>query len=474
MTVGLLWFRQDLRTMDNPAFAKACNEQEILMPLYILDQDAFHIGSAQKWWLHHSLQSLASSLTKMGLNLILRKGNAFEIITQLSKELPINTVYWNHAYEPLIIHQDKSIQSRLEKTGIKVITTNGTLLRDPQNLKTKKGTYFKKFTPFWQCCLKSLVPAKLVTITKHPKPLAIASDKLNDWHLLPRKPNWAKAFSHYWQPGEIGAKRQLTKFIKQHLCNYHRLRDYPAANATSRLSPHLHFGELSPWQIWRALEEVKWDPSYNSNAHNRFLTELGWREFSYYLLFHVPDLPLTNFNTTFNKFSWVVNEPSLECWRHGQTGFPIIDAGMRELWKTGYMHNRVRMLVASFLTKDLLIDWREGAAWFLDTLVDADLANNSASWQWVAGSGVDAAPYFRIFNPVLQSEKFDPEGTYIRQWVPELASVEKPWIHAPWTAPQIKLGLKLGKEYPKPIINHKTAYEYAIQAYKRIKNNSIT
>jgi deoxyribodipyrimidine photo-lyase len=309
----------------------------------------------------------------------------------------------------------------------------------------------------------------LIQVSKWPSKQPIRSESLADWNLLPHHPDWAKEFSQYWQPGERPALVKLEHFIVGQLQQYQELRNNPAVLGTSRLSPHLHFGEISPQQIWNALQQAMHNPHNNLLAIQTYLSELGWREFSYHLLYHYPQLIDTNFKGQFDRFPWQEDEANLRLWQQGLTGYPVVDAGMRELWRTGYMHNRVRMIVASFLTKDLMIDWRKGAAWFWDTLLDADLANNSASWQWVAGSGADAAPYYRIFNPILQGEKFDPQGEYVKKWIPELAAVAKQWIHRPWLAPKDSLPLVLGVDYPFPIVDHATARQIALANYQMLK-----
>jgi deoxyribodipyrimidine photo-lyase len=465
MTIALLWFRQDLRLDDNPAFIEACSQHEFVVPLYIYDEKNSVLGAAQAWWLHHSLNSLSTSLGNRGLTLILRKGNPLEIILELVKQLSIDSVYWNRCYEPLVIERDKKIKAALLSTGTHIKSTNGSLFHEPWTIQNKEGNFFKVFTPYWKECRRSLHIPPIVNLTNHPQGIEIQSDDIQQWKLLPAL-NWAARFSEFWSPGEKGAQIKLNEFIKQHLKDYKRNRDFPAKNATSRLSPHLHFGEISPWTILRALELAKLDPHCDLESAEHFLAEMGWREFSVYLLYHFPKLPSANFRNEFDAFPWQYDEHFLVNWQKGLTGYPIIDAGLRELWATGYMHNRVRMIAASFLTKDLLIDWRLGAAWFLDTLVDADLANNSASWQWVAGCGADAAPYFRIFNPVLQSQKFDPDGSYIRQWVPELSELNGQSIHAPWedaSSNQIY-------SYPMPLVNHHEARARALDRYKQLKS----
>lgn len=468
MSIALVWFRQDLRCQDNPALASACHHHEHVLPIFIKDDATKPLGGAQQWWLHHSLEHLSTSLKQYGLTLILRQGHAHEILLKLVQSLKINAVYWNHCYEPKRIEQDKYIKAQLKQMDVEVYSSNASLLFEPWNIHNQSGTYFKVFTPFWRHCVKQIDLPGSTSIKQHPKPVNTENDALNHWHLLPKNPNWALEFDKIWQPGEDGAHHKLNQFL-EHLNDYKDKRDIPSAEATSRLSPHLQFGEISPAQIWRALEDIKHDPDCRTNAIERFLTEIGWREFAYHLLYHVPTLPKDNFNAKFDDFPWKNNTEHLKNWQAGNTGYPLIDAGMRELWRTGYMHNRVRMITASFLTKDLLIDWRTGADWFMDTLLDADLASNTVNWQWVAGCGVDVAPYFRMFNPILQSKKFDPKGHYIQQWVPELAKVPPKWIHEPWKAPKDTLGICLGKDYPHPIVNHDEARKRALQCYQALK-----
>lgn len=473
VSTAIIWFRQDLRTEDNPALYAACKHHQTVIPLYIYDEDAQHrLGSAQTWWLHHSLQSLQDSLQTHQWNLCLRRGKALDIMSELLHTHSIEAVYWNRCYEPASIQRDEIIKSHLKSLGITCISFNGSLLNEPWTVKNKANQYFKVFTPFWKQALQQLVPVTVPPITQWPQGKSIASDTLDNWHLLPSKPNWAKQFADYWQPGEASANKVLNTFITNQLSTYKADRNVPILNATSHLSPHLHFGEISPWAIVRAVQDALMHTKPNQASAEHFLSELGWREFSYYLLYHFPTLPSVNFRAEFDAFPWQDNFDALKRWQTGQTGYPIVDAGMRELWHTGYMHNRVRMIVASFLIKDLLIDWRLGAAWFFDTLLDADLANNSASWQWVAGSGADAAPYFRIFNPVLQGEKFDPEGLYTRHWVPEIKPLSSQWIHQPWSAPAHEQALLRANHYPERIVDHNLARNQALAAYQAIRASS--
>lgn len=472
MTTAIMWFRQDLRLSDNPAFLEACTRYENVIPLYILDGKNSALGEAQTWWLHHSLNALQKSLyTKMGLKLVLLKGNPLQIILELIHSLPISAVYWNRCYEPLAIERDKKIKATLQEYGTDVQSFNASLLNEPWTIHNKNGDFFKVFTPYWKTCRQALVRKPIQECPPKPTGLNVGSDKLDDWKLLPTLA-WASEFPNFWTPGEEGAQQQLAHFINQRLHGYKINRDYPERQATSYLSPHLHFGEISPWNILMAVESATLDPRCDFTSVEHFLSELGWREFSYYLLYHVPSLPYQNFKNDFDAFPWHNDSALLACWQKGVTGYPIIDAGMRELWATGYMHNRVRMIAASFLTKGLFIDWRLGADWFLDTLVDADLANNSASWQWVAGCGADAAPYFRIFNPVLQSQKFDPSGTYIRRWIPELASLKEDVIHAPWKASNAT-AIYDKTNYARPITDHSETRAKALYYYSQLKKSNL-
>ncbi len=473
MSLAIVWFRQDLRLNDNPAWHKACAEHTQVLPLYIHDTQTHALGGAQRWWLHHSLLALHDSLDKLNLPLCLQHGTPLTLLQKIIKEQGVDAIYWNRCYEPASISRDTHIKSILNQEGIKIHSHNGSLFNEPWTIQNKSGSYFKVFTPYWKHCLQHMAIPDVKITSLRPTCPPIPGETLNHWQLLPTRPNWAKAFHEEWEPGEAGALKKLDRFIEQHLNDYQINRNIPALDASSKLSPHLHWGEISPWTIWRAIEKAKQNPSCNTASADHFLSEMGWREFSYHLLYHFPTLPQCNFKNSFDSFPWQNNKSALKQWQTGNTGYPIVDAGMRELWHTGYMHNRVRMIVASFLTKDLLIDWREGAAWFWDTLVDADLANNSASWQWVAGCGADAAPYFRIFNPVLQSAKFDPSGEYIRQWVPELRDIPTRWIHEPWEAPQHELPQNLDERYPKPMVNHLEAKKIALANYGVISKGII-
>lgn len=471
----IVWFRQDLRLDDNPALLAAAETGKPVLPLYILDDQTpgrWRAGGASRWWLHHSLQALAASLAGRGLTLHLRRGSAGRILNDMIASSGGEAVFWNRCYEPFAIARDTAIKSDLKARGVEVRSLNAALLCEPWTVATKAGAPFKVFTPFWRACQDgglsfetTPAPARIAAAP------ALAADTLDDWTLCPSNPDWASAFSGDWTPGEAGAKARLAEFIDEALAGYAEGRDRPDRAATSGLSPHLHFGEIGPRQIVRAIRSATARAPQIESAAAKFLSEIGWREFSHHLLHQFPALPEQNFRSEFDAFPWIDDPGGLKAWQAGRTGVPIVDAGMRQLWRTGWMHNRVRMVAASFLVKHLLIDWRRGADWFWNTLVDADLANNAASWQWVAGCGADAAPWFRIFNPVLQGEKFDPAGDYVRRFVPELAALPDKWLHKPWLAPDGVLreaGVMLGRDYPAPIVDLARGRQRALAAFTRI------
>lgn len=468
----IVWFRQDLRLLDNPALDYACKIGSII-PLYILDDTLpdWDMGSAQNWWLHHSLTDLGKNLDKYKVQLILRKGNPEKILGEIIAVTGAKFVTWNRCYNPQSIIRDTKLKQLLIEKNIEVKSFNGSLLLEPGSVTNKSGTYFKVFTPYWKECLARINPKPILEIpqfTSHA--LNIKSDDLSDWNLLPTKPDWAEGFKTYFSPGEKGAHEKLTDFLENDIGQYGVNRDIPGIKGTSLISPHLHFGEISINYIFSRLNEVI-GKTHLSGAY-KYLSELGWREFSYHLLYNFPDLPRKAFNPKFADFPWTDNEAKFNAWKKGQTGYPIVDAGMRQLWKTGWMHNRVRMITASFLTKHLMIPWQKGAEYFLDTLLDADIASNSAGWQWVAGCGADAAPYFRIFNPITQGQKFDPQGKYVRKFVPEIATLPDQYIHSPWTANLDTLAetkIMLGTTYPRPIVDHADSRQEALAAYESIK-----
>jgi deoxyribodipyrimidine photo-lyase len=470
------WFRQDLRLRDNPALNAAIATGRPVLPLYILDDETpnrWRMGGASSWWLHHSLTSLAADLKKLGAQLCLRSGRADVVLADLVRETAAASLHWNRCYEPHAIARDTSIKKSLTENGIAAESYNGALLAEPWTVRTKQDGPFKVFTPFWNA-IRERTPERPTLAPESLRSAVARSDRLEDWKLLPARPDWASGLHETWRPGENGAVAQLARFAKSALKTYDTDRDRPALPHTSRMSPYLHWGELSPRQIWHGIAAGA--QSHGLSIHDgpvgTYLRELGWREFTHHLLYHWPALPEQPWREEFERFPWRDDEPGLKSWQRGLTGYPIVDAGMRELWHSGWMHNRVRMIAASFLIKDLLIPWQCGEEWFWDTLVDADLAQNATSWQWVAGSGADAAPYFRIFNPVLQGEKFDPEGLYVRRWLPELARLPNDFIHKPWLAPTETLhaaGIELGRDYPAPILDHGAARDRALAALKSMK-----
>ena len=471
----LVWFRRDLRLSDNPALAHAVETELDVIPLYILDDDDLEIwrpGAASRWWLHGSLESLQRDLEKLGAKLILRRGSAHSVITSIVDATKASLVLWNRCYDPGALERDSALKTALRETGCKAQSFQGSILFEPWEVRTGSDSPYRVFTPFWRSCRQRSVAAAL----EEPKQLSPysetlpRSDALKSWGLQPSRPDWAGGLREAWQVGEAAAQAGLAGFIDDAASSYKQDRDMPGVDGTSMLSPHLHFGEISPRMIWHAIEAQE-----PNDGMETFLKEVGWREFCHQLLFHNPTLPNRNLKTEFDAMPWRDDDEGLRRWRTGQTGYPLIDAGMRQLWQTGWMHNRVRMVVASFLTKHLLIDWRDGERWFWDTLVDADLASNSAGWQWVAGCGADAAPFFRIFNPMTQSRKFDPKGAYIRTWVPEIASLSDHDVHEPWSASPAELlaaGVELGVSYPKPWVEHAFARQRALNAYKEHVSSS--
>ncbi|NVK58249.1 MAG: deoxyribodipyrimidine photo-lyase [Alteromonadaceae bacterium] len=475
--VCLVWFRQDLRVIDNPALQAAVDHGKII-PIYIFDTTLAHDeqpGGASKWWLHHSLKALDK---RLNAHLQYYSGDPKTLLPDLVKAYGANAVFWNRCYEPAAIERDKQIKTQLRDDNCLVASFNASLLWEPMGIRKQDDGVYRVFTPYYRKgCLQAPAPRyplsapERITYANPQDSAALQPHGLEEAQLLPDI-NWHSEFQSHWTPGEDGAADKLSEFIKQAANGYKSQRDIPAVRGTSRLSPHLHFGEISPNQVWYALLSA-FDDQGNSDL-DCFLSELGWREFSYYLLFHYPDITTKNFNKQFDKFTWRNDDDDFAAWCQGKTGIPIVDAGMRELWRTGYVHNRVRMVVGSFLVKNLLIDWRKGERWFWDCLVDADRASNAASWQWVAGSGADAAPYFRIFNPVLQGEKFDKQGDYVKHYCPELAKLPDKYLHKPWEAPQDvldKAGITLGESYPKPIADLKQSRKRALDAYADTKDN---
>ncbi|MEX1827001.1 deoxyribodipyrimidine photo-lyase [Luteibacter sp. CQ10] len=467
MTTAIHWFRRDLRLADNPALAAAASAHERVVPLYIHAPDEegeWKPGAASRWWLHHSLLALDASLRRHHGALQVLHGGSLDALRAAIQATGATTVYANRLYEPAVLRRDKAVFRALEDDGIDVLTYNAALWCEPWEIATKQDEPYRVFTPFW----RNLRPRIDTAPVEEPSPLKLAglprSATVADLGLLPAL-DWAKGFDE-WTPGETGAREMLDLFADDAVAHYVEGRDLPARHGTSRMSPHLHWGEISPRQIAAGLLE-RLGRRRNAADIEPYLRQLGWREFGHHLLYHFPKTPKENFNPRFDGFRWAKRDThALRRWKRGLTGIPIVDAGMRELWATGWMHNRVRMLVASFLTKNLRQHWLLGERWFHDTLVDADLANNAMGWQWVAGSGADAAPYFRIFNPVTQSEKFDPDGAYIRRWVPELAKAPGRLVHAPW---EDEAFLKRSG-YPAPLVDLKESREAALTAYQGLRS----
>ena len=470
MTTAIVWFRRDLRLADNPALHAALQAHDRVLPVYIYAPDeegAWAPGAAGRWWLHHSLSALQVDLHARHGELHLRAGDSLATLRALVDASDAKAVYWNRLYDPLIIERDKAVKAALIERGVEAHSCNAALWREPWQVATKQGDPYKVFTPFWRTLRAQL---KVQTPLEVPTPLSCATASggtvLEALKLLPTI-EWAGGLEEAWTPGEAGAHEALELFGDDALGDYARARDIPARHGTSQLSPHLHFGEISPRQIqWTLHERFGRANASRKPDLEPYLRELGWREFSHHLLYHFPQTPTENFNSRFENFEWARKNPAmLKRWQRGCTGIPLVDAGMRQLWHTGWMHNRVRMVVASFLTKNLRQHWHHGERWFWNTLVDADLGNNSLGWQWVAGCGADAAPYFRVFNPVTQSKKFDPEGTYLRRWIPELAEVDKKQIHEPWQHE----GLLEKTGYPAPMVDLGESRKEALEAYKAIK-----
>ncbi|MEO6003750.1 MAG: deoxyribodipyrimidine photo-lyase [Opitutus sp.] len=475
----LLWFRQDLRLQDNLALQAALERGAPIVPVYILDDEGegrWPMGAASRWWLHHSLAALDQALRARGSRLILARGRSQSVLQELATSVDASAIYWNRRYEPAAVARDAEIKRAFTAAGIEAKSFNSALLHEPHTIANKEGRPFKVFTPYWRHCLTLPVtpPVKITTKEiasprKWPRAVELAA-----LELLPRIA-WDAGLAATWEPGEAGATKRLAELAGT-LDDYNETRNLPDREGTSRLSPYLHFGEISPRQIWAAVKARSKSSGVfpSSNGARVFLSEVGWREFAYHLLFHFPTAPEQPLREEFSRFPWADDPQGLKlrAWQRGQTGYPIVDAGLRQLWATGWMHNRVRMVVGSFLVKHLRLPWTLGAAWFWDTLVDADLASNSLGWQWIAGCGADASPYFRVFAPVLQGTKFDPDGGYVRRWVPELARLPAEHIHAPWAAAASVLtaaGVRLGETYPAPIVDHATAREAALAAFRQLR-----
>jgi deoxyribodipyrimidine photo-lyase len=473
----IVWLRQDLRLADNPALYAAADSGAPLVPVYVHDDltpGNLRIGGASRWWLHHSLTALREALAERSVSLILRKGRSPATIVDLALEIGAGAVYWNRHYEPHWLAAEREVCERLSAAGVEHHHFPGSLLFEPGSIVGSQGLPLKVFTPFWRHCLAAGAPARPLPSPPSLNDLqsTLRSDSLDSWALLPTNPDWAGGLRDSWRPGERAGIARLEAFLDANVGDYTKSRDRPEPGTTSRLSPHLHFGEISPRQVWHAVRHrIDAAPELASGCE-AFLRELGWREFCIHGLVRAPAMAEEPMQAYFKRFPWADDRDALLAWQVGRTGYPIVDAGMRQLWQTGWMHNRVRMIAASFLVKDLLLPWQWGEEWFWDTLVDADMASNASGWQWVAGCGSDAAPYFRVFNPVLQGEKFDSAGSYVRRWIPELQHLPNRWIHRPWDAPLLELnaaGICLGETYPKPMVDHGAARNRALAAFESVK-----
>ena len=461
---SIVWFRKDLRLEDNPAFFNAVKKGPVV-PVFLWspNEEDYSTGSASKVWLYYSLLSLKKQLESYGLNLIIRKGESLKNLLEITASISAKVVYSNKRYEPSSIKKDQEVASKLKDIGLEYKTFNGNLIIDPEVVLNKSNLPFKVFSPFWKKCLsvaepsKPLpIPNKIISIEKKIKSLEIRDLNLRE------KEQWALKINNYWDFNNGFAQKKINSFLENNFNGYCETRNFPSIDGTSKLSPYLHYGQISPNQIFYELSKS----GHENWKSSQFLAEIGWREFGYYLMFHFPNTINEPLRNEFNKFPWIKNDLLFESWKKGITGYPLVDAGMRELWETGWMHNRVRMVVASFLVKHLLIDWRKGADWFWDTLVDADLASNTLGWQWSAGCGADSAPYFRIFNPTTQAEKFDSDGNYIRRWIPELKDFKTPNIFQPY---KYKNELFFNTSYPDPIVDHSESRKRALLAYDEIR-----
>ncbi|NEK97328.1 cryptochrome/photolyase family protein [Bacillus mobilis] len=468
----IVMFQKDFRLYDNPALFEATQSGEVV-PVYVHDE-TFSMGSASKWWLHHAIIDVQKQLEALGSTLIIRKGNTQEEILSLIEQLGITAVYWNICYDPDRLQSNQKMKMMLERKGIICKKFNSHLLLEPWIIKKKDNTEYKVFTPFYNAFQKQVIPKPISKVQRIKGGNSLpASLSVSELHLLPTI-RWTSHIESMWEPTEEGAYKTCKKFFSSKLASYSEGRDFPNQNAHSMLAPYLSFGQISVRWMYHYLinKSTERQCSLFEKQVNSFIRQLIWREFSYYLLYHYPFTVYKPLNKSFEHFPWNNEEELLTVWQKGETGYPFIDAGMRELWQTGFMHNRARMAVSSFLVKHLLIPWQEGAKWFMDTLLDADIANNTMGWQWVAGSGADASPYFRIFNPITQGEKFDKDGEYIRKWVPELRDMPNKYIHKPWEAPEHmlqKANITLGHTYPLPVVDHKAARERALCAYKSMK-----
>lgn len=475
MSTAVVWFRRDLRLADNPALEAAAERHDRLVLLYIDSESElapWSAGAAARWWLHHSLSHLDADLGQFGQALLIKRGAAFACLRECVAESGADAVYWNRLYDPAICQRDTRIKEQLRGDGLAAESFRANLLFEPWEIRTGQDDPFRVFTPFWRACQRNAAIAEPLPAPTRlpPRPDRTLSSVTVDALGLMPEIRWYDDIARMWQPGEHAAHARLAGFCDTALADYADGRDVPSVPGTSRMSPYLHFGEISPRIVWHRVGQCSLLERCQPAAE-AFLREIGWREFAHHVLFHYPHTPEQPLNVKYADFPWRENHAELlAAWQRGQTGFPIVDAGMRELWHTGWMHNRVRMIVASLLVKNLRVPWTAGAKWFWDTLVDADLANNTLGWQWSAGCGADAAPYFRIFNPVRQGEKFDPDGHYVKRWIPELAKLPERWIHKPWEAPD---PLRPGPDaYPAPVVDLAASRKEALEALARLKKRA--
>ena len=475
----LLWFRQDLRIDDNSAVAAAIERGAPIVPVLIWapqEEGNWQPGGATKWWLHHALADLGAQFAEIGLRLIIRdarENSSLETLLELAQQTKADSVFWNRRHEPLLAKRDAEVKCGLEAAGISTGSRESSVLFAPETIANKSGKPFKVFTPMWKHpqTLEMPAPVRVKSAAAKAPAKWPASAQLGSLRLLP-KIGWDSGISEFWgTPSRNAALKHLRKFIRSGAESYPELRDSPSDDGTTRLSPYLHLGQVGVREMWGMLANA-------SNRSNEFDTgimrQIIWREFAHHLLHHFPHIPQQPLRPEFSLFPWEEDSAMLRRWQHGETGYPIVDAGMRQLWQTGWMHNRVRMIVGSLLVKHLLQHWVEGARWFWDTLVDADLANNTLGWQWIGGCGADAAPYFRIFNPIIQGEKFDPDGKFVSRYVPELKNVPAKCIHQPWKLGDLDLsgmGVVLGRDYPAPIIEHSAGRKRALVAFQKLKSS---
>jgi len=469
---AIIWLRNDLRLEDHEAFQAAIEKGYRILPVFIWspEEDAeAAMGAASHVWLHHALKDLQERLAEMGLPLIIRKGRIEAVLDALLKETQAEAIYWSRRYEPCILERDLPLKRKFKQAGLDVVSFPGSLLVEPNRLMNLSGKPYKVFTAFWRACLKLRFdrPVQVDWERALPPKQVPGGLALEQLKLLPEIA-WHQGIEEDWDISGRAGLQRMEAFAAGRMSDYETGRNLPGEDGTSRLSPYLHFGMLSPRQVYDCAMKT----CEEGQGRDVFVAEIGWREFAYYLLYHFPDTVREPLRSEFAAFPWREDPSGLAAWQRGLTGYPFVDAGMRQLWHSGWMHNRVRMVVASFLVKDLMQHWRKGAKWFENTLVDADLAANTLGWQWTSGCGADAAPYFRVFNPVSQGKKFDPGGGYIRRWVPELASLPDRYLHEPWTAPASVLesaGLDLGKDYPMPIVDHAQCRKEALAAYKALR-----